>query len=573
MPASTQQRTPLHGPWLLPVPLVRGLTGMIFGWAAFLVFFLKGVPGLDFVAYRMARPFSPLFITAGVLVGFAIMRAIRATGRRGPDIDRRILVGASSGAAALVSVCTLLGYELVSWQANLITAVAASVLCLVFGCALAYVLRRSALLLDSVTNWHYPHPSNRFIASFVFFCASLVAGVFVCMTPEAACVVSCACVPAALHLLPQGRLSLTPQPQPTARRHGPGPGATADATSPQDSSQELSRAWTVAPLAAITVLGISCGLCASILLWQHGSTRLWLVCFAAAAACAISRRVLYDLSFSAGQRFLLFQLILTGAALAITLAASAISAGSAAQAVGCTLCLGFAAAALSHFFSLLATGKTMRGSTPDARALFFAMTLLVTGIFCGILSGVTARLSLPFSTLDISVNLLLLPALAGCAVLLQSKPYLADITGPASDSSLDALADAGNDAAADLASSDGSGDGDAVSLTPEELRVQRCAGVAMQYGLSERQHDLLLLLYDGMNAQEVADTLIISRNTAKTHMAHIYAKLDIHTRAELDQILQVYPEDAEDAPADVPDGGLASGADAGTGAESAEGAA
>ena len=41
-----------------------------------------------------------------------------------------------------------------------------------------------------------------------------------------------------------------------------------------------------------------------------------------------------------------------------------------------------------------------------------------------------------------------------------------------------------------------------------------------------------------MSTQEMADRLYVSRNTCKTHMAHIYAKMGIHTRAQLDEILR-----------------------------------
>lgn len=71
--------------------------------------------------------------------------------------------------------------------------------------------------------------------------------------------------------------------------------------------------------------------------------------------------------------------------------------------------------------------------------------------------------------------------------------------------------------------------------------VARCNEVAWRNGLSEREHDVLILLARGLNAQQVAERMVVSRNTVKSHMAHIYAKLGIHTRAELDALLGLAP--------------------------------
>ena len=58
-----------------------------------------------------------------------------------------------------------------------------------------------------------------------------------------------------------------------------------------------------------------------------------------------------------------------------------------------------------------------------------------------------------------------------------------------------------------------------------------------RFGLSERERVLLALLAEGLNAQQAAERLTVSRNTVKSHMAHIYTKCGIHTRAELDELL------------------------------------
>jgi DNA-binding NarL/FixJ family response regulator len=50
--------------------------------------------------------------------------------------------------------------------------------------------------------------------------------------------------------------------------------------------------------------------------------------------------------------------------------------------------------------------------------------------------------------------------------------------------------------------------------------------------LSERERTILQLLADGRSIQEIATLLVISVHTARTHIKHIYAKLDAHNRVQ-----------------------------------------
>jgi ABC-type multidrug transport system ATPase subunit len=52
-------------------------------------------------------------------------------------------------------------------------------------------------------------------------------------------------------------------------------------------------------------------------------------------------------------------------------------------------------------------------------------------------------------------------------------------------------------------------------------------------GLTKREHQILLLVADGLSNQEIADSLVISPLTAKTHVSHILKKLGCRDRAQL----------------------------------------
>lgn len=64
------------------------------------------------------------------------------------------------------------------------------------------------------------------------------------------------------------------------------------------------------------------------------------------------------------------------------------------------------------------------------------------------------------------------------------------------------------------------------------FRMQ-CEIIANRYLLSRRETEVMFLLARGYNAAYIQDKLCISRSTAKTHIGHIYRKLDIHSQHEL----------------------------------------
>ena len=50
--------------------------------------------------------------------------------------------------------------------------------------------------------------------------------------------------------------------------------------------------------------------------------------------------------------------------------------------------------------------------------------------------------------------------------------------------------------------------------------------------LTEREHQVLLLLADGLSAGEIGGKLHLSESTVKSHVAHIYQKLGAVNRAQ-----------------------------------------
>lgn len=75
----------------------------------------------------------------------------------------------------------------------------------------------------------------------------------------------------------------------------------------------------------------------------------------------------------------------------------------------------------------------------------------------------------------------------------------------------------------------------------EALELIERAGIGREYaraaeplfGLSARELEIMALFAQGRSANWIAEHLVISKNTVRTHLRAVYAKLDIHTRQEL----------------------------------------
>lgn len=60
-----------------------------------------------------------------------------------------------------------------------------------------------------------------------------------------------------------------------------------------------------------------------------------------------------------------------------------------------------------------------------------------------------------------------------------------------------------------------------------------CRKLADDFGLTEREAEILGLVASGRSAKFIAEELSISYNTARTHIKHVYEKLNIHSKQEL----------------------------------------
>ncbi|MGA8256945.1 MAG: LuxR C-terminal-related transcriptional regulator, partial [Nocardioides sp.] len=60
--------------------------------------------------------------------------------------------------------------------------------------------------------------------------------------------------------------------------------------------------------------------------------------------------------------------------------------------------------------------------------------------------------------------------------------------------------------------------------------VRRVSGEST--ALTDREHDVLMLLAEGLGAQQIGAKLYLSESTAKSHIARIYQKLGAANRAQ-----------------------------------------
>ena len=68
--------------------------------------------------------------------------------------------------------------------------------------------------------------------------------------------------------------------------------------------------------------------------------------------------------------------------------------------------------------------------------------------------------------------------------------------------------------------------------------TQKCDAVAKRCQLSAREAEVMAALSRGRSAQEIADREVLSIYTVRAHTRSIYAKLDVHSKKELVDLIR-----------------------------------
>ena len=79
---------------------------------------------------------------------------------------------------------------------------------------------------------------------------------------------------------------------------------------------------------------------------------------------------------------------------------------------------------------------------------------------------------------------------------------------------------------------------DAAAKTPQVTFDERCAAIAAAYSLTPRELEVFRMLARGRDAAYIQEQLVVSRNTVKAHVKHIYAKLGIHSHQDLIDLVE-----------------------------------
>ena len=78
----------------------------------------------------------------------------------------------------------------------------------------------------------------------------------------------------------------------------------------------------------------------------------------------------------------------------------------------------------------------------------------------------------------------------------------------------------------------------AVVEAPKATFDERCRALASQYSLTPRELEVFQMLARGRDRAYIQEQLVVSRNTVKAHVKHIYAKLDIHSHQDVIDLVE-----------------------------------
>lgn len=173
----------------------------------------------------------------------------------------------------------------------------------------------------------------------------------------------------------------------------------------------------------------------------------------------------------------------------------------------------FSYVAFALFVLLVLANMVWRHEVPSARVFAFARASSEAAMFAGILlrRALQASGALDNEATMWLITILGLVGIVGCVVLWHSERSVTADWGTM-----------GVDPASGMH-----------VPSAREATLERCAALAAAHGLTPRETEILELLAQGREPTQVEQELFLSHNTLKTHLRHLYAKLDVHTREEL----------------------------------------
>lgn len=82
-------------------------------------------------------------------------------------------------------------------------------------------------------------------------------------------------------------------------------------------------------------------------------------------------------------------------------------------------------------------------------------------------------------------------------------------------------------------------------LSVPESALRTNHALTTTYRITNREMDVLILTLSGRNASAIAQMLFVSEGTVRTHLKHIYKKLNIHSKEELHRLVEDVLEENE----------------------------
>lgn len=149
------------------------------------------------------------------------------------------------------------------------------------------------------------------------------------------------------------------------------------------------------------------------------------------------------------------------------------------------------------------------------------------------LDGLAARMTAPFALLFAMPN-------AGVAVALVSVALVSVAYMFALPKAKLSELIAGEGRAAQCAGDIGRSGGFASSEPGGHKRAfqEKCQVVAQEFGLTEREAEVMVLLAKGRTRARIQEELYLSSGTVATHARHIYQKVGVHSKQELLDVIE-----------------------------------